>query len=240
MKQGKDRWAYNGHYWITRDGNEQPYPAYCDMVNGGLELGFKEVGNIGGHAYALWQDTSLDYNATTDINTFRSNNHYVSSRLQSTWDSAGDNFNSITARMLNGSQEEAQLTFDPSDSDYISWFSADYYLTDSTWSDLKSSDSNYFSIAGHHDVQRNFLVNSNCGGCEVDKDWMVLTGRDDECDWEEQRNYINIMFAPYGTALESDGGDDGWQFADTFTLYADYDHVYGSCREALEQTDFRA
>ncbi len=89
---------------------------------------------------------------------------------------------------------------------------------------------NYFGIAGHQDgISRAFYVNSAYGGCNVDSGWFGILGRSTGCSWEVYTNTPQILFSPYGTKSVADGGIDGWQMADTFTIFADYDMVYDRC-----------
>ena len=81
-------------------GDSQPFLAYCNMDNGGQEMLFKIVAHIGGNGPDLWRDTSLAYNSTADLNPYKSANHYVSPRLEDTWDAAGGKFQTAYVLVL--------------------------------------------------------------------------------------------------------------------------------------------
>ncbi len=95
-------------------------------------------------------------------------------------------------------------------------------------SSFRAGTTNYFSIAGHQDIGRNFFVNSAYNGCASDTGWFaIVSGK--SCTWETFTTTPQVLFSPYGTTSKSDGGTDGWQAADTFTVFADYDMVYERC-----------
>jgi len=82
----------------------------------------------------------------------------------------------------------------PDDED--AWFAA-AYLGANSWSDLTpSSTFNYFSIAGHSEINRNWFINSYYGGCNVDSGWLCVVGRETGCDWEERESGTpDVMYA---------------------------------------------
>ena len=139
--------AHNGHYWIDHGGAETPYQAFCDMKRGGLELVYKIEHGISGDPYSLWTGGGTNADTTTHNAVYQTGDHFVSDKLESFWDSAGTNLNAVHAGVFNGNRRVAFFSFTAANTDYESWFAADY-LVDSSYSDVLTETKNYFSIAG--------------------------------------------------------------------------------------------
>ena len=93
-----------------------------------------------------------------------------------------------------------RLVFGSINSTKTDWFTKDS-LTSSPYSDIISSTQNYFSIRGdqrfraENNIDRNFFINKNYGGCTVDAGWLVvISGKDDNCAWA-QGEFISIKYA---------------------------------------------
>ena len=102
--------------------------------------------------------------------------------------------------LYNGGQEVIRLVFDSINSTKTDWFTKDS-LTSSPYSDIISSTHNFFSISGDEQFQaesnidRNFFINKNYGGCPSDSGWLVvISGKDDFCEWA-QGEFISIKYA---------------------------------------------
>lgn len=85
-------------------------------------------------------------------------------------------------------------------------------LVKSDWAGVKPGmTSNFFSVAGDSNIQRNFFIQHNYDGCDVDAGWLVVEGKYYDnvapCPWENSQNPPFIMYSP---------GDDKrtWQTAD--------------------------
>ena len=74
-----------------------------------------------------------------------------------------------------------ELKFNTAGSDKLNWFSFPR-LVDSPWTDIDTEPKNVFSIQGLDG--RNFFINRNYGGCNVDAGWLVVTSPDTHCNWE--------------------------------------------------------
>lgn len=108
----------------------------------------------------------------------------------------------------------------------MDWFSGDT-VVDSDWTDLLTTDKNFFSIEGDSNYGREFFVNANYGGCQVDAGWLVLDDEtSDPCTWETQNNgpsgSIDILYSPDTTYSNA---DDDWVQADAFAVLVDIDEV---------------
>jgi len=228
--------AHNGHYWIDHGGAETPYQAFCDMKRGGLELVYKIEHGISGDPYSLWTGGGTNADTTTHNAVYQTGDHFVSDKLESFWDSAGTNLNAVHAGVFNGNRRVAFFSFTAANTDYESWFAADY-LVDSSYSDVLTETKNYFSIAGDTTWKREWFINGNYGGCSVDAGWLVLDSNEaDTCSWEENYGSVDILYNPTQTIQAI----DTYAHADTFGVFVDYDVVYDSCQDALRKTDYRA
>jgi len=75
-----------------------------------------------------------------------------------------------------------ELLFDATGTDKLNWFSQGKLIS-SSWTDMKTESTNYFSIQGDSRISRNFFINKNYGGCNIDSGWLIASGGTD-CSWE--------------------------------------------------------
>ncbi|XP_078352110.1 uncharacterized protein LOC144636783 [Oculina patagonica] len=198
----------DGVYWITLSDRREAFPVYCDMAGGGWTLVFKAVSGADKRANDAFN--SGDTYAEGEMDALDVTNQYPNdykNRIVLKW---GD-FRPSEARVVlykDGSSVK-ELKFNAQGSDKLNWFSVDK-LTESPWNDVKTEPRNVFSIAGS--IDRNFFINRNYGGCEVDAGWMVITGP--HCDWEKR--FLNEM--PNGNVIL-------YSKLDGYTSWNEYDNV---------------
>ncbi|XP_035677290.1 uncharacterized protein LOC118416308 [Branchiostoma floridae] len=122
--------------------------------------------------------------------------------------------------------EIRDLIFNGTGSNKDNWFSKSRLIS-SPWTDLKTEQTNYFSIAGSahpHSSRRyyrRFFINRNYGGCPADRGWLVvLDGYSNYCLWE-RRNSGNprILFSklPTNVNFERDRANVG--IADVMAIF---------------------
>ena len=70
--------------------------------------------------------------------------------------------------------------------------------------DLTSSAfaGNYFSMAGHIELQRHFFINERYGGCGNDWGWLI-SASGTTCSWESSRNAAPALLFSDGASLPS-------------------------------------
>ena len=92
---------------------------------------------------------------------------------------------SVRVAMYAQGIEQAFIEFDPTGTTNTSFFS-EANVVDSSWTDLTGVDHNYFSIAGHVNLDRHWFVNTNYGGCSTDVGHIVVIDSDgtQPCQWE--------------------------------------------------------
>ncbi|XP_056014658.1 uncharacterized protein LOC130052762 [Ostrea edulis] len=116
----------------------------------------------------------------------RDNTKHLRSPLIDKWNS----LNILKIRVVFGGQGKtlAYLEFDGSGSTKNDWFSK-ARLLHSSWSDLKTSKTNYFSMLGDESrVTRHFFINKSYAGCPKDIGWFVVVDKRDVCAWARQGN----------------------------------------------------
>ena len=89
-----------------------------------------------------------------------------------------------------------QLLFDTTETDKLNWFS-EGKLISSSWTDIKTEPTNYFTIQG--DSPRNFYINRNYDGCDKDAGWLVA-GAGITCSWETSAAHKNkVLYSKLST-----------------------------------------
>ncbi|XP_048771877.2 uncharacterized protein LOC125677747 [Ostrea edulis] len=161
----EDNWqlvfhAVKGNGKDVRDAWNARSPSVCSPDNGCLSPGFK-------------------------LDNWRDNMKHLRSPLIDQWESL--RIQKIRVVLGRNGKTLAFLEFDGSGSNKLNWFSKSRLLH-SSWSDLKTSRTNYFSIKGHdrdgrRPVKRHFFVNKRYGRCPNDVGWFVIIDKTDLCPW---------------------------------------------------------
>lgn len=108
-------------------------------------------------------------------------------------------------------------------------------LVKSDWAGIKiGMTSNYFSVAGDYNGQRNFFIQHNYDGCNVDSGWLVVQGktRNEMCPWEQNQDQPFIMYSAGDenqTWEQANGQPDGAE-ADSIAVFLSFDSKLGYVR----------
>ena len=108
--------------------------------------------------------------------------------------------------MYEGGAIKKELLFNATGTDKVTWFS-EGNMVSSSWTDIKTEPTNYFSIQGDDSLERSFFINRNYGGCPKDAGWLVVVGGF-SCSWESSAAHqYKILYSnlPTYTNLNSNG-----------------------------------
>lgn len=95
--------------------------------------------------------------------------------------------------LYKGGNPVKQLKFNAKGSDNVNWFQFDK-LTENAWSDMASQPRNLFTIEAG--ITRSFIINSEYGfHCNGDFGWMVITGTNLYCDWEQRYGKNAVIYS---------------------------------------------
>ncbi|XP_056014668.1 uncharacterized protein LOC125677748 isoform X3 [Ostrea edulis] len=163
----EDNWqlllhAVQGNGESVLDAWNTKSPSQCTPNNGCLPSGF-----------------TLDH--------WRDNAKHLRSPLIDQWESLS--IKKIRVELGGQGKLLAFLEFDGNGSNNEDWFSKSRLLN-SSWSDLKTSSTNIFSLKGHdrdsNPVKRHFFVNKRYAGCPNDVGWLVVIDKTDVCSWSKK------------------------------------------------------
>ncbi|KAL8605651.1 hypothetical protein ACOMHN_065208 [Nucella lapillus] len=115
--------------------------------------------------------------------------HYHSSLLNH-WPSG--HVDQVQVTLFKKNKKVAMILFNGRNSDRMSWFAKNRVIY-STWKDLSTVPSNYFSIIGHYLAShhaRRFFIFHKYGGCPKDAGWMSVVDQQDVCPWGRQTNKL--------------------------------------------------
>ncbi|XP_033126065.1 uncharacterized protein LOC117124048 [Anneissia japonica] len=112
----------------------------------------------------------------------RHTRNYVN-ELLGHWDDS--NIQKVKVALYEDGSEVMHMIFDGVGSNHMSFFQ-NQNLISSPWSDLPSSQTNFFSIEGHADAARRWYINKSYNGCDNDTGWfLVKPGIPAPCPYEE-------------------------------------------------------
>ncbi|XP_022082431.1 uncharacterized protein LOC110974837 [Acanthaster planci] len=203
---------------------------HCGTRDPKWQLVFKGVAGTGAKLYNMW--TNENWDPSVEISGSCRDND-----LHRAWRNGQLNVKQVKLSLHNSTGETAELIFNGTGSDIRNWFRQDR-LTSSPWDDLSSSSLfggsvNYFSIEGHGQVDRRFFINSNYGGCKIDKGWLVVTESNSHgsCCWEQRKSeypYPIILYSRGNKSVVwnnvlSNNGTVGR--ADSMTIHIDFEHA---------------
>ncbi|XP_033126062.1 uncharacterized protein LOC117124046 [Anneissia japonica] len=95
------------------------------------------------------------------------------------------NIQKVKVALYEDGSEVMHMLFDGVGSNHMSFFQ-NQNLIFSPWSDLHSSQTNFFSIDGHERASRRWYINKSHGGCSNDNGWfLVKPGIQVDCQYEE-------------------------------------------------------
>ncbi|XP_056014664.1 uncharacterized protein LOC130052771 [Ostrea edulis] len=176
-RRREDNWklvfhAVKGNGKDVRDAWNAKSPSVCTTDNGCIPPGFK-------------------------LNFWRDKMKHLRSPLLDQWDSL--RIQKIRVVLGGKGKTLAFLEFDGSGSNMLNWFSKSRLL-ESSWSDLKSSRSNFFSIKGHdrdgrRPIKRHFFANKRYTSCLNAVGWFVVIDRPDGCFWTRSEKTPLFLFS---------------------------------------------
>lgn len=136
------------------------------------------------------------------------NTHYRSPLLDN-WQNL--NIKQVKVEMIKSGVTGAFTVFTNRASDSLtSWFNQDM-LSNSSWSDLKTSSYNFFNVEGEHITVRRFYMSKRHYGCPGDMGWWMVVdniNRPLYCQYEKNIPYPTFLYiaGPIAAIWESTGG----------------------------------
>ncbi|GFR59241.1 hypothetical protein ElyMa_001789300 [Elysia marginata] len=132
-------------------------------------------------------------------------NHYRNADALDNW----ANVDKVLLVLYVNGQKVKHIMFNGVGSTNINWF-AGGKLIESSWSDLKTTRHNIFSIQGDGRARllRRFYINHRYGGCNNDKGWFVAADAvPGACHWEKKEAAPAFLYAKGDTLA-------WWKFSD--------------------------
>ncbi|XP_025084124.1 uncharacterized protein LOC112558125 isoform X1 [Pomacea canaliculata] len=128
------------------------------------------------------------------------NQHYRSSILRY-WTQLS--IETVKLVVYKGGQAKQYATFNGAGTNFYNWMTP-ARLVESSWTDLKSSSTNFFSPAGDGGLRRRFFINHVYPGCDGDAGWLVVKDENDVCSWGNPTGvkYPLILFSPSSTLVQ--------------------------------------
>lgn len=135
-------------------------------------------------AYTGWTNAGGFNEANATAKVLNDNGLDFKSTLVDTWPTDMTN---VRVAMYSNGNEVAYIDFNPAGTTNTNFF-ASANVAGSNWTDL-GDGGNYFSIAGHVEIDRHWFINNNYGGCGVDVGQLVVIDGDGSqpCGWERNR-----------------------------------------------------
>ncbi|CAH1266452.1 Hypp3377 [Branchiostoma lanceolatum] len=201
---------------VSLDQNINPEPEKtCDR-----KLVFKVQAKAGADSYPLWSSGFTPSNKPEDPI-----GHYKSRDVE-IWESLNIQKVKLSLFTVAPNMEIRDLVFNGTGSNKNNWFSK-IRLISSPWTDLKTEQTNFFSIEGDEWIDtserylyRRFFINRNYGGCSVDRGWLiVLDGNSNVCAWERGTGNPRIMFSKLPTNVNFDGDPDNVGQVDVMAIF---------------------
>ncbi|XP_025084126.1 uncharacterized protein LOC112558125 isoform X3 [Pomacea canaliculata] len=133
------------------------------------------------------------------LNYTMCNQHYRSSIFR-VWSQVP--IETVKLVVYKGGQAKQYALFNGTGSTYSNWMTA-ARLIESSWTDLKSSTTNFFSITGDEGLRRRFLINHAYPGCLNDNGWLLVKDGTDTCAYGNPTGvkYPLILFSPLSTLV---------------------------------------
>ncbi|PVD35965.1 hypothetical protein C0Q70_02934 [Pomacea canaliculata] len=169
----------------------------------GYILAFRMVAGIGDKGYSVFVDENRDddlplVRAVTPCecrsNLTDCNRHYRGSILRY-WSRLA--IQTVKLVVYKEGQAKQYVVFNGTGSTYSNWMSPTR-LVESSWVDLKSSKTNFFSTTGDVGLKRRFYMNHVYNGCSGDSGWLVVKDETDDCGYAKPSGvkYPLILYSP--------------------------------------------
>ncbi|KAI8735423.1 hypothetical protein BgiBS90_036557 [Biomphalaria glabrata] len=144
-------------------------------------------------------------------------NHYRNNEVLNNWKGV----NKVAFVLYEKNALVAYMVFDGRGTDNMNWFSQEK-LELSSWTDLKTSSYNFFSIEGDlrpsNLIYRRFIVNKFYGGCGGDLGWFSAADfMPSYCPWEGANNYPSFAYVKGSNSTNWSTGKVG--YADVMAIY---------------------
>uniref|UniRef100_A0A2C9LA03 Uncharacterized protein n=1 Tax=Biomphalaria glabrata TaxID=6526 RepID=A0A2C9LA03_BIOGL len=144
-------------------------------------------------------------------------NHYRNNEVLNNWKGV----NKVAFVLYEKNALVAYMVFDGRGTDNMNWFSQEK-LELSSWTDLKTSSYNFFSIEGDlrpsNLIYRRFIVNKFYGGCGGDWGWFSAADfMPSFCPWEGANNYPSFAYVKGSNSTNWSTGKVG--YADVMAIY---------------------
>ncbi|XP_025082884.1 uncharacterized protein LOC112557318 [Pomacea canaliculata] len=106
----------------------------------------------------------------------------------------------VKLSLYEGGKEKAFAVFNGVGTTFTSWFTNDR-LENSSWTDLKASSKNFFSIIGDDGLKRRLFINNAYPGCANDVGWLVVKDVEDTCTWGKSTSFPLILYSATGSKV---------------------------------------
>jgi len=203
---------------VDRDGPEPTLPFYCDMQTdgGGYTLVYKISSGVAAPGASLWTATApVNDTDRTLLTATKSSKSYVSRIVTKLWN-LGTTIEEVRVSIVAGGKEAKFFRFDGKGSSVVNWFAKSRILFASYTDVGPTMTANQFSIAGDPTYHREWFINRQYGGCEIDGGWLVADWAPDPCPWEAAHADVAILYAPGNTATT---WGTGGALADALLVY---------------------
>ncbi|XP_069124266.1 uncharacterized protein [Argopecten irradians] len=195
--------------------------SYCHRTYspGWILLGRFGRGN-GENVYNTWTETGRDDNSNSnvpdeckEVNTSTSCTTHFRSGLIDDW--ASQNFTEAKFVLYVAGVEVVYITFNATNSDYMSWFAKERLISTS-YTDLRTnSTSIFFSIPGST-AYRRFYIQKSYGGCGNDHGWIQVIDLKGNCFYDDADSFPQFFYAK-----DNVNGQGGYDYlnADVLAIY---------------------
>ncbi|XP_067683120.1 uncharacterized protein [Haliotis asinina] len=169
----------------------------------GWTVVFRAQKHTGTSSYLAWMNDSIYHDhpllpprlqpGCFSPNTSRPCGDHFRSKIMSTWETAGIQL--VKVLLMKNSRVRRESVFDGTGTTKMSWFT-ETRVVYSTWTDLKTSTYNYFSIEGHP-YNRRFMISNSYNGCPNDIMWMMVIDGDDvnhACKWDHPATAPKFLY----------------------------------------------
>ncbi len=155
-------------------------------AGGGWTMVYKVSGGVDVDPVAAWNGNPQNEGNMALLSLLASpTSPYVNRIISKYWNANGFSVKEARAVMYTAGNLGAFLQFNVTGTDKMGWYSQ-AALNSSSYTDVKTTGVNFFSMAGDSGIGRHFYVNQSYNGCPSDFGWFVVN-RGTACAWETTR-----------------------------------------------------